>query len=130
MSILFVTHDLSVAYYLSDNIIMLNRGQIVEMGNIDKVIKNPLHAYVKTLMSSIPLPKPEHRWKDRISLDEIEEKSKSETGCVFHERCPYPEVQCRGVTPGLREIEKDHLVACHYAEAVLKGEKTVGSQAT
>ena len=118
MSILFVTHDLSVAYYLSDNIIMLNRGQIVEMGNIDKVIKNPLHAYVKTLMSSIPLPTPEHRWKDRIRLDEIEEKTQSKTGCIFHERCPYPEGMCSSEKPDLYEIEENHFVACHCIDTV------------
>ena len=56
MSILFVTHDLSVAYYLSDEIIVLNRGRIVEMGDVDRVIKNPLHAYMQTLMDSIPQP--------------------------------------------------------------------------
>lgn len=104
---------------------MLNRGQIVEMGDIGKVIKNPLHAYVKTLMSSIPLPRPELRWRDRIRLDEIEEKSKSQVGCVFHERCPYPEAQCRELTPQLNEIEENHRVACHYADAVLTGEKSI-----
>jgi len=115
MSILFVTHDLSVAYYLSDNIIMLNRGRIVEMGDVEKVIKTPLHPYVRVLMGSIPLPNPDHRWKEKIELSGLEEQTGVRHGCIFLERCPHAEEKCEGSMPELIEVEPDHLVACHYA---------------
>ena len=113
MSILFVTHDLSVAYYLSDEIIMLNRGRAVETGDVEKVIQNPRHPYVRALMRSVPVPNPDHRWTDTVRLDEVDEILGTRDGCIFHERCPYPVEACRAKVPELVEIEPDHRVACH-----------------
>jgi len=113
MSILFVTHDLSVAYYLSDNIIMLNRGRIVEKGDAKRVITNPIHPYVKTLIKSIPMPNPKRRWRETISLDNLEEKEEARQGCIFFERCPLSMERCRKEIPEMVEVEQNHWVACH-----------------
>jgi peptide/nickel transport system ATP-binding protein len=113
MSIIFVTHDLSVAYYLSDRIILLNRGRIVEMGDVEKVITRPLHPYVQELMRSIPVPNPRHRWPREKRGEPVVESFGRSAGCIFLERCPHPRAHCRDVAPPLLELEPDHFVACH-----------------
>lgn len=113
MSILFVTHDLSVAYYLSDNIIMLNLGRIVERGDVKKVINSPLHPYVRTLIKSIPIPNPKHRWNERIDLNDLKEQMGGRYGCIFFERCPHPMEKCKENMPEMIEVEPNHWVACH-----------------
>jgi len=113
MSILFVTHDLSVAYYLSDNIIMLNRGRIVEKGDAKKVITNPLHPYVKTLIKSIPIPNPKRRWNEMISLNNLDEQAEERQGCIFFKRCPLSMEKCKNNIPEMIEVEQNHWVACH-----------------
>lgn len=115
MSIIFVTHDLSVAYYLSDRIILLNRGRIVEMGDVQKVITNPLHPYSQELLRSIPVPNPRHRWAREAALDSGQESFGRTAGCIFQERCPVPHSRCREVAPEIVEVEPDHFAACYVA---------------
>lgn len=112
MSIVFVTHDLSVAYYLSDRIILLNRGRIVEMGDVAKVIGNPLHPYARELLRSIPVPNPRHRWKQEKRMSGAPEAFGKQQGCVFLDRCPNPNPECSSSTPAIVELEPDHFVAC------------------
>jgi peptide/nickel transport system ATP-binding protein len=115
MSIIFVTHDLSVAYYLSDDIIMLKRGRIVERGGVEKVIGNPLHPYVRELMRSIPIPNPKHRWSEKGRPQDPKEPSDRGDGYIHRfEGCPHPREECNLVAPQLIEIEPNHFVACHY----------------
>jgi len=113
MSILFITHDLSVAYYLSDNIIMLNLGRITEMGDVKRVINNPLHPYVQELIKSIPIPNPERRWNEKINFSELKEHIVVRRGCPFFERCSHPMEKCKEIMPELVEVEPNHWVACH-----------------
>ncbi len=113
MSIVFVTHDLSVAYYLSDRIILLNRGRIVEMGDVEKVVNNPLHPYAQELLHSIPVPNPRHRWARDTEFGAAVESFGRTAGCVFRERCPHPGEECIGAEPHILEAEPDHFVACH-----------------
>ena len=69
MSTVFITHDLSAAHYLGGDIMVMRRGQVVEEGKVDQVLKNPTHAYTQLLLDSIPSPDPDERWK--ADLDEI-----------------------------------------------------------
>jgi ABC-type oligopeptide transport system ATPase subunit len=71
MSLIYITHDLATAYQISDRIIVLNRGEIVEEGDPEQVVKNPQHPYTKLLISSIPLPNPDETWGD-LDLEEDE----------------------------------------------------------
>lgn len=64
MSLIYITHDLATAYQISDRIIVLNRGQVVEAGDPEQVVKHPQHPYTKLLISSIPLPDPDRTWGD------------------------------------------------------------------
>ena len=115
VSFIYVTHDLSTAYYLCDRILILYRGTIVEEGEVESVIKNPLHPYLKQLKSSIPSPDPDKRWKEKYTMrtEEITYKI-GEVGCKYCERChDFSEGRCEILTPQLIEVEPDHYVACH-----------------
>lgn len=114
MSCLFVTHDLSVAYYLSDKIIILDEGRIVEMGDPEAVIKRPAHPYVQSLISSIPMPNPKKRWnKLDLNSEKTEEKKINREGCTFYYRCPKHMETCTAERPHMVTIEPNHEVACH-----------------
>lgn len=75
MTTLFITHDLSTAYYIGGDILVMSHGQIVERGNVDDVLVHPSHPYTQMLLSSIPVPDPDARWRDKVSLVEAEEAS-------------------------------------------------------
>lgn len=69
ISLIYITHDLATAYQISDRIIVLHRGEVVEAGDPEQVVKHPRHAYTKLLIGSIPLPDPEHVWGEGVSAD-------------------------------------------------------------
>lgn len=73
MSTLFITHDLSTAYYVGGNILVMSQGQIVERGNVDDVLTHPTHAYTQMLLSSIPVPDPDARWQEKADVALVEE---------------------------------------------------------
>lgn len=117
LSILYITHDLSLANYISDYIILLLRGSIVEKGNITDVIQNPKHPYTKDLLASIPLPDPEKRWKDQIQLENVEliqkERADTDFHCKFFLRCPFVTELCQIQEPPMIELNDKHSVKCH-----------------
>ncbi len=115
MSCLFITHDLSVARYLSDSIVILYRGRALERGSTDLVIEKPAHPYSQLLIGSVPLPDPKKRWKERIELDakDLLEVAGPVAGCVFYERCPQAGEKCLKEMPPSVEVEHDHVVSCH-----------------
>ena len=114
ISFLYITHDLSTANYVSDDIIVMYRGSIVEMGPVDKVIEEPLHPYVKLLINSIPVPDPDLRWRDRIVLPKVELSAHigEVRGCKFYDRCPERIDRCARERPKLTKVDSDRCVAC------------------
>ncbi|MCD6545746.1 MAG: ABC transporter ATP-binding protein [Thermotogae bacterium] len=94
VSIIYITHDLATAYYVSDRIAIMYRGYIVELGPIEKVLTNPLHPYTQLLLDSIPKPDPDRRWNKRIKLADIEVKEYMALGCKFANRCKYATERC------------------------------------
>jgi len=114
ISSLFITHDLNVASYVADDILVLCHGRIVEEGPKDEVIKEPLHPYTKLLMDSVPVPDPTKRWKERLDLTSIEsfKKLKVEKGCAYFARCPFASEKCGNEVPPLLEIKTGRKVAC------------------
>ncbi|MGB9760478.1 MAG: ABC transporter ATP-binding protein [Thermoproteota archaeon] len=114
ISSLFITHDLNVASYVSDNILVLCHGKIVEEGPKNEIIEEPLHPYTKLLMDSVPIPDPAKRWAERLDLTSIEsfKKLKVENGCIYSARCPYATDECRNKVPPLLEIKPGRKVAC------------------
>ncbi|ADD01633.1 oligopeptide/dipeptide ABC transporter, ATPase subunit [Thermoanaerobacter italicus Ab9] len=110
-AIMFITHDLSQAYYISDKIVVLYRGSVVEMGSIEKVFSNPRHPYTQMLLDSIP--QLDRKWEtDKF---DIEDSSKNQTiwkegFCKYVDRCPIADTTC--INPPLKLVEEDHYVAC------------------
>lgn len=111
LSILFITHDLSLGYYISDRVVILYRGRIAEMGPTDKVYNRPLHPYTEMLMESVP--RLDQKWGKEIRVEQEGNLSVSAaTGCVYAGRCPKAMDVCAREEPELKEAEAGHFVAC------------------
>ncbi|MGC8973718.1 MAG: ABC transporter ATP-binding protein [Thermoproteus sp.] len=110
LTVLFITHDMGLASYIGDKILVLYKGLMVEYGPVDAVFGKPLHPYTQLLLSSVPRIK--ERWGSKITSVTIE-FSLAGRGCPFADRCPYATETCRNVKPRIVEAEKQHLVACH-----------------
>lgn len=99
LSILYITHDLTTAYYACDRIAIMLRGWIVEMGPVEQVLGEPLHPYTKHLKYSIPRADPDKVWHEKVSLTELESDEYRRTGCRFAGRCPAVMDICRTEVP-------------------------------
>jgi peptide/nickel transport system ATP-binding protein len=118
MSVLYITHDLATAYYVSDRIAIMFRGHVVEMGPVEKVLMDPKHSYTKLLRESIPEADPKKRWSEAITLSELEHEEYLREGCRFAGRCPNATEICRCQLPA--DVLVDGvLVKCHrYANPI------------
>jgi peptide/nickel transport system ATP-binding protein len=114
LSILFITHDLSLGYYISERAVILYRGCVAEMGATEGIFDNPLHPYTKMLMASIP--RLDKKWEE-VEVEVKANHSEPAGGCVYYERCPVADQVCTQGRPPLLETESDHFVACiRYGE--------------
>lgn len=112
LGVLYITHDLATAYYVSERIAIMFRGDIVEMGAVEKVLMEPKHPYTQLLRESIPEADPTKRWNTRIKLSETEEEEYMRAGCKFAGRCPYVMEICKDQAP--KDIDIDGvLIKCH-----------------
>lgn len=112
LTYLFITHDLSVVKHLSDNIVVMYLGQVVEKAGAEELFVHPRHPYTAALLSAIPVPDLDHEM-NRVALHgELTSPINPEKGCRFANRCIYADEGCRGEDIPLREISKDHYVAC------------------
>ncbi|MGC9395117.1 MAG: ABC transporter ATP-binding protein [Anaerolineae bacterium] len=112
LGVLYITHDLATAYYVSERIAIMFRGNIVEMGPVEKVLMEPKHPYSQLLRESIPQADPTRRWDKRIKLSETEEEEYMRVGCKFAGRCPHVMEICKNQAP--KDIDIDGvLVKCH-----------------
>jgi peptide/nickel transport system ATP-binding protein len=116
VSILYITHDLATAYYVSDRIAVMFRGNIIEMGTVEQVLMNPRHPYSRLLRDSIPQADPQKRWDTTVTLAELEQEEYLRQGCKFAGRCPDVMDICKRVVP--RDIPVEGVqVKCHkYSE--------------
>ncbi len=119
ISLVYITHDLTTAYQVSQNIYVLYRGSVAELGSVEKVIRDPQHPYTRLLVSSIPLPDPDIRWGG-VGENQIETKAaapsaplKEVRGCKYSNRCPYVMAECRDAAPPLYLTDDDRAVACY-----------------
>jgi peptide/nickel transport system ATP-binding protein len=119
ISFLYITHDLSTAYQIGDQIFVLYQGTIAEKGNTIHVIDQPKHPYVQLLVDSVPVPDPDIKWEGEIVLPPEEEmRSSVHSGCRFYPRCPHRMDRCLEAQPPLYKIDDiDHQASCYlYAE--------------
>lgn len=113
LSILFISHDLSVVRQVSDRVAVMYLGKIVEVAPSENLFSSPFHPYTQALMSAIPVPDVETGWNPILLRGEIPSPSQYFTGCSFHPRCPRVFDTCSKETVSLREIAQDHFLACH-----------------
>lgn len=121
ISLVYITHDLTTAYQVSENIYILYRGSVAEVGSIEQVIKQPQHPYTRLLVSSIPLPDPDIRWGGEGELERKAAASaapKATQGCKFANRCPFVMKECHEKHPPLYRTNDNRAVACYlYKDA-------------
>ena len=124
LTYLFISHDLGVVRHISDRIIVMYLGKIVEIADKLSLFENPQHPYTKALLSAIPVPDPD-AVKNRIVLKgDVPSPIDPPEGCRFHTRCPFATDKCRAEEPQLRTagVMKDmHEAACHYLEEIAAG---------
>jgi peptide/nickel transport system ATP-binding protein len=108
LSILFITHDLGLGYYISDQSVILYRGHILEKGITEEIYASPYHPYTRMLMASVP--RLDQKW-ETVSLESKGEKQKLIEGCVYCARCPSAFEKCNE-RPPLVEVAPDHFAAC------------------
>ena len=113
LAYVFISHDLSVVKFISDKILVMYLGAVMEFGSKEDIFKNPLHPYTKALFSAVPNPDPTAK-AERIKLEgDIPSPANPPKGCRFHTRCPYATEACKHITPEYKEYEPGHFAACH-----------------
>lgn len=120
LSYLFISHSMSVIRYMSDRILVMYAGKIIESGSRDDILRQPLHPYTEMLLKAVP--KVSRRGADRlqdVSSGEQPNLLNLPPGCVFHPRCPYAKQLCREEIPVLRTVDGGPQVSCHLAEELI-----------
>jgi len=113
LTYLFVAHDLSVIKYISDRIVVMYLGKIVEIAEKHELFNNTIHPYTRALISAVPVPNPDYQ-KERIILQgDVPSPVDPPKGCRFHPRCANATEKCSQSEPKLIEVKKGHFVACH-----------------
>lgn len=114
LTYMFITHDLSVVKHISDDIVVMYLGQIVEKANGNDIFAHPLHPYTKALLSAIPLPDIKYKGKEAETIKgELSSPINPSPGCRFAPRCPKATEKCTACNPALKNMGSDHWVSCH-----------------
>jgi len=120
LSYIFVAHDLSVVRHVSDRIVVMYLGKLMEVSPAEELYSKPIHPYTSALLSAIPIPDPhENRSRTRTVVSgEPPNPINPPAGCRFHTRCPHATEICRTIEPQLTEYANGHLSACHHPQHV------------
>ena len=113
LTLLFITHDLSVIKHICDRVAVMYAGKIVELAPTNKLFKKQYHPYTEALLSAIPIPNPDKELKPTLLEGEVPSLINPPNGCRFHPRCKKCQPNCSKCESELKEISKEHFVACH-----------------
>ena len=116
LTYLFISHDLSVVKFISDKILIMYLGAMMEYGTKEEIFNNPLHPYTKALFSAIPNPNPDEKMNRIVLGGDIPSPANPPKGCRFHTRCPNATEKCKHVTPEYKEYAPGHFAACHLLD--------------
>jgi oligopeptide/dipeptide ABC transporter ATP-binding protein len=114
ISLIYITHDLTTAYQISQNIIVLYRGTVAEAGDVELVVRQPSHPYTQLLVGSIPLPDPDKPWlrEERVAGDTRNGRDPRK-GCKFADRCPHVMSMCWEAPPPLFQVDRQRAATCY-----------------
>ncbi len=112
VSFIYVTHDLSTAYYVSDYIATLYRGCLIEYGPAKEIMDKPAHPYTELLMNAVP--RVGEKWNQELVMPDTEDKEYAITYCKFAPRCPYATEECRKSKPDLKVADDGRKVLCYH----------------
>lgn len=125
ISFLYITHDLSTAYQIGNDIHIMYQGQVAEKGDTQKVIENPKHPYVQLLINSIPVPDPQVKWDTNLRLPSEEEmRTSAKSGCRFYPRCGNRMDRCLTAHPPLYKISDQHEASCYLYDGTTEAVKS------
>ena len=113
VSFIYITHDLSTAYFVSDYIATLYRGGMIEYGPAKEIMDNPAHPYTELLMNAVP--RVGDKWKDDMVMPDMEDKEYAITYCKFAPRCPYATDECRKSRPPMKDLGGERKVLCFHS---------------
>lgn len=116
LTYIFITHDLSVVNYFSNDIAVMYLGKLVEKAPAEKLFENPLHPYTQALLSAIPMPNIRRQRKRIILRGEISSPINPKPGCRFAPRCNFAMEECFTTEPQLKEDNPEHFAACHLCK--------------
>ncbi|MFB9756889.1 ABC transporter ATP-binding protein [Paenibacillus hodogayensis] len=122
LSYLFISHDLGVIRHISDKVGVMYVGKLVETASTGELFERPFHPYTEALLSAKPIPDPRRKAERIVLAGEVANPANPPSGCYFHPRCPYARDVCKTAAPPMKQVAKDHVVACHFAgELQLRG---------
>lgn len=115
LAYLFVAHDLALVEHISQRMLVMYLGKIVEAAESSTLIRMPRHPYTRALISAVPTIEPNTKVRKIVLPGELPSPISPPPGCPFHPRCPIAEPRCRVEPPALREVSQNHFVSCHLA---------------
>jgi peptide/nickel transport system ATP-binding protein len=117
LTLIFISHDLSVVKAISTRIMVMYLGKVCEIGTTESIYSKPAHHYTAALISSVPVPDPTHKAQRTPITGEPPSPVDPPSGCRFRTRCPAATALCATEEPMLREVADGQFVACHYPRA-------------
>ena len=117
LTYLFISHALSVVRHISNRVMVMYLGRMVEFGNTDELFENPLHPYTQALLSAAPQPDPDVKINRVVLEGEVPNPANPPTGCHFHPRCRYCTEQCRKKAPPMTEVNGRQVACWKYVKA-------------